>query len=164
MTFRTTFAPTLIAAALLAVLPSTALADRAFTARDLVSLDRFSSPALSPDGRKLVFAKREMDLDANKATTSLWIEDLVARDQVLDPQRGRRLVRVQVHLALREHELATVGRQRRRREPVERDQVPRGERAIGQRGRRKHRQQRGGDQGRSERGAKRHAGILERQE
>ena len=80
MTFRTTFAPTLIAAALLAVLPSTALADRAFTARDLVSLDRFSSPALSPDGRKLVFAKREMDLDANKSTTSLWIEDLVARD------------------------------------------------------------------------------------
>ena len=35
---------------------------------------------LSPDGRKLVFAKRVVDFDANKSSTSLWIEDLFARD------------------------------------------------------------------------------------
>ena len=80
MTFRTAFAPSILAAALLMAMPSAAHAERAFTARDLATLDRFSSPVLSPDGRKLVFAKREVDLAANKATTSLWIEDLWARD------------------------------------------------------------------------------------
>ena len=80
MTFRNAFAHSILAAALLAALPSTVLAERAFTARDLATLDRYSSPTLSPDGRRLVFAKREVDFDANKSTTSLWIEDLVARD------------------------------------------------------------------------------------
>src|SRR5690606_3374703 len=66
--------------AVMAMLPSVAHAERAFTVRDMAALDRYSSPALSPDGRKLVFAKRVADLDANKASTSLWIEDLHARD------------------------------------------------------------------------------------
>jgi dipeptidyl aminopeptidase/acylaminoacyl peptidase len=64
---------------LLAALPSLA-ATRGFEARDMAKLDRFSSPTLSPDGRKLVFAKRIVDFDANKATTALYIEDLFARD------------------------------------------------------------------------------------
>ena len=46
----------------------------------MVRMDRYSSPTLSPDGRKLVFAKRVVDFDANRASTSLWIEDLFARD------------------------------------------------------------------------------------
>src|SRR5690606_35610775 len=69
-----------LSVALLAVLPSVALADRGFQPEDLVSMDRYSSPVLSPDGRKLVFARRVMDTQANKAATSLWIEDLFARD------------------------------------------------------------------------------------
>lgn len=48
--------------------------------RDLASMDRYSSPTLSPDGRQLVFAKRTVDFAANKSATSLWIEDLFARD------------------------------------------------------------------------------------
>ena len=80
MTLRNAFAPSLLAVALLAALPSNVRAERAFTARDLATLDRYASPALSPDGRRLVFAKREVDLDANRATTSLWIVDLAARD------------------------------------------------------------------------------------
>src|SRR5690606_12043498 len=32
------------------------------------------------DGRKLVFARRVMDTQSNTAATSLWIEDLFARD------------------------------------------------------------------------------------
>lgn len=48
--------------------------------RDLASMDRYSSPTLSPDGRQLVFAKRTVDYAANKSATSLWIEDLFARD------------------------------------------------------------------------------------
>lgn len=70
----------LLAAALLLALPTLVHAQRGFEARDMAALDRYSSPVLSPDGRKLVFAKRVVDLDANKSSTSLWIEDLVARD------------------------------------------------------------------------------------
>ncbi|MBW8368458.1 MAG: S9 family peptidase [Arenimonas sp.] len=55
-------------------------APKPFDARDLVTLDRVSSPTLSPDARKLVVAVREADFDANKASTGLWIEDLFARD------------------------------------------------------------------------------------
>ena len=74
------FRNAILSAALLAALPSLALAERGFQPEDLVSIDRFSSPTLSPDGRKLVFAKRVMDMEANKASSSLWIEDLFARD------------------------------------------------------------------------------------
>ncbi|MDG6347389.1 S9 family peptidase [Luteimonas sp. 8-5] len=75
-----------LSAALLLSLPSLALAERGFQASDLVSMDRYSSPVLSPDGRKVVFAKRVVDMDAGKASSSLWIEDLFARD-ALPPQR-----------------------------------------------------------------------------
>ena len=51
-----------------------------FEVRDLANLDRLSSPVLSPDGRKLVFAVRETDFAANRGRTSLWVEDLFARD------------------------------------------------------------------------------------
>ncbi len=60
-------------------------AARGFDVRDLQKLDRVSSPVLSPDGARVVFAKREM-LGGNagdelgKASTSLWIRDLRTRD------------------------------------------------------------------------------------
>src|SRR3546814_13604843 len=65
--------------ALLIAMPSLA-ATRGFEVRDMVNLDRYSSPTLSPDGRRLVFAKRVLDEASGKASTSLWIEDLFARD------------------------------------------------------------------------------------
>ena len=71
--------------ALLMAMPSLA-ATRGFEVRDMVKLDRYSSPTLSPDGRKLVFAKRVLDAKGEKASTSLWIEDLFARDAA-PPQR-----------------------------------------------------------------------------
>jgi dipeptidyl aminopeptidase/acylaminoacyl peptidase len=55
-------------------------ASRGLEARDLATLDRFGAPTLSKDGRYLVFTKRVVDFAANKASTSLWIEDLRARD------------------------------------------------------------------------------------
>src|SRR6186997_691951 len=69
--------PLVLAAALPALADA---APRGFDVRDLATLDRVSSPILSANGRKLVFAKRVVDFDANKASTSLWIEDLFARD------------------------------------------------------------------------------------
>jgi dipeptidyl aminopeptidase/acylaminoacyl peptidase len=77
MNLRHAILPLLIAA----VLPSfDAAAARGFEARDLATLNRVSEPTLSPNGRLLVFAKREVAYDANKSSTSLWIEDLFARD------------------------------------------------------------------------------------
>ena len=64
----------LLPLALLLAWSSSALAERGFQVRDLATLDRYSSPTLSHDGRKLVFAKRVVDYDANKASTGLWIE------------------------------------------------------------------------------------------
>src|SRR3546814_20894002 len=65
--------------ALLIAMPSLA-ATRGFEVRDMVNLDRYSSPTLSPDGRRLVFAKRVLDGESGKASTSLWSESLFARD------------------------------------------------------------------------------------
>ncbi|MBD9479628.1 S9 family peptidase [Pseudoxanthomonas sp. PXM02] len=64
---------------LLAALPSLAAA-RGLDARDLQKLDRVSSPVLSPDGAQVVFAKRVVDADVVKASSSLWIRHLLTRD------------------------------------------------------------------------------------
>jgi dipeptidyl aminopeptidase/acylaminoacyl peptidase len=66
--------------ALCLLMPAVAEAARGLEARDLVTLDRYSAPTLSPNGRILVFAKRSVDFAANKSSTALWVEDLVARD------------------------------------------------------------------------------------
>ena len=63
-----------------ALLAGPAFAAKPFDVRDLVTLERVSSPTLSPDGHRLVVAVRQVDFDANKASTGLWIEDLRARD------------------------------------------------------------------------------------
>jgi len=79
MTFSRALLPLMIAAALSPVVAESA-ATRGLEVRDLATLDRVSAPTLSPDGRRVVFAKRVVDYAANKAATSLWIEDLYARD------------------------------------------------------------------------------------
>jgi dipeptidyl aminopeptidase/acylaminoacyl peptidase len=65
---------------LFALSPCSAKATKPFDVRDLARLDRVSSPVLSSNGRKVVFAVRETDYEANKGKNSLWIEDLFARD------------------------------------------------------------------------------------
>src|SRR5256885_14750655 len=60
-------------------------AARPFTAKDLASLDRVSSPSLSPDGRYVAYALRSTDWDGNKGVTALHVVDLAG-----DP--GRPLV------------------------------------------------------------------------
>jgi dipeptidyl aminopeptidase/acylaminoacyl peptidase len=72
--------PLCLALAACLCFPIAADAARGLEGRDLAGMDRFSSPTLSPDGRVLVFARRTVDLDANKSSTGLWIRNLVARD------------------------------------------------------------------------------------
>ncbi|MFT3669162.1 MAG: S9 family peptidase [Pseudoxanthomonas sp.] len=64
---------------LLAALPSLAAA-RGLDVRDLQKLDRVSSPVLSPDGSTVLFAKRVVDADVVKASSSLWVRNLLTRD------------------------------------------------------------------------------------
>ena len=49
---------------------------RPVTAKDLASLDRVSSPAISPDGRYVAYALRSTDWDANKGVNALYVIDL----------------------------------------------------------------------------------------
>ena len=65
-----------IAAALPAVWSDADAAPRGLEGRDLASMDRFSAPILSPDGRQLVFARRSVDLNANRSSTALWVKDV----------------------------------------------------------------------------------------
>lgn len=51
-------------------------APHGLTAEELVALDRVSSPLLSPDGKSVVFSLREADVDANKASSGLWLQAL----------------------------------------------------------------------------------------
>jgi len=80
MNLRQAVLPALIALVLPAVSLPAEAATRGLQPKDLATLDRWSSPTLSPDGRLLVVAKRVVDFDQGKASTSLWIENLVARD------------------------------------------------------------------------------------
>ncbi|AXA84546.1 peptidase S9 [Lysobacter oculi] len=61
----------ILAIALLCALPVTAHAQRGFTVQDMVKLDRYGSPTLSPDGKTVVFTKRSVNGEL-KASTALW--------------------------------------------------------------------------------------------
>ena len=65
--------PLLLSLAVSTMLPALVPADasaagRAFNVRDLSTLERVSSPVLSPNGGKVLFAVRKVDFDANVAT------------------------------------------------------------------------------------------------
>ncbi|WP_198116176.1 S9 family peptidase [Massilia rhizosphaerae] len=68
--------------ALAAALTSTALgataAPRGFTVEDLVTMERVGSPAVSPDGNRVVYTVRTTDLDKNHGHTDLYLADLRA--------------------------------------------------------------------------------------
>ena len=55
-------------------------AERAFTAKDLVMLDRVSEPQLAPDGQSVVFTVRETNWKANRGATGLWRLALGAKE------------------------------------------------------------------------------------
>jgi dipeptidyl aminopeptidase/acylaminoacyl peptidase len=62
-----------LATLVLIVAPGIAISQRAFTAKDLVMLDRISDPNLSPDGASIAYQVRETDFAANKALTNIWL-------------------------------------------------------------------------------------------
>ncbi len=60
-----------------------------FGVRDLLAMDRISSPAIAPDGSQVAFSLRETDLEGDRGRTDIWV-------QKLDGGDARRLTR---HLA-----------------------------------------------------------------
>ena len=46
-----------------------------FTVQDLVRLERVTEPAVSPDGKLIVYTVRTTDLQANKGRMSIWLLD-----------------------------------------------------------------------------------------
>ena len=68
--------PTSLAFALLAatsVGTATAAPTKGLTIEDMLAMQRVSDPAVSPDGKRVVFAVRDTDFDANKGRTHLWL-------------------------------------------------------------------------------------------
>jgi dipeptidyl aminopeptidase/acylaminoacyl peptidase len=53
-------------------------APRGLTVEDLVSMERVGSPALSPDGSRVVYTVRSTDMAKNRGHTELWMIDLRA--------------------------------------------------------------------------------------
>src|SRR5579864_3560970 len=63
-------------------------AKRPFTFDDMMALKRIGSPAVSPDGKWVLFAAVDVDLKANKRTSHLWVVPLEggnARQLTSDP-------------------------------------------------------------------------------
>lgn len=67
-----------MAAALAAVTATATAAPRGFTVEDLVNMERVGSPAVSPDGTRVVYTVRSTDMDKNRGHTELWMVDLRA--------------------------------------------------------------------------------------
>lgn len=61
-------------------LAATAAGTRGLDVRDLANLDRLSSPVLSADGQRVVYAVRETDFEGNRGVTHLVYKDLRTRD------------------------------------------------------------------------------------
>ncbi|HEY8265330.1 MAG TPA: hypothetical protein VIG03_02065, partial [Steroidobacteraceae bacterium] len=63
----------LLAAALAAIPFIAHAAPHGLTAADLVGFARLAEPALSPDGKRVVYTLRETDLAADRGRTDLWL-------------------------------------------------------------------------------------------
>ncbi|MET0497261.1 MAG: S9 family peptidase [Steroidobacteraceae bacterium] len=81
--YRSRLAAALCAGSLLSLVCPTeavlAAGKTPFSATDLVRLQRVSEPAISPDGKTVVFTVRETDMNANRGRTDLWSLDLATK-------------------------------------------------------------------------------------
>ena len=62
--------------------PTRATADEArpFSVQDLVRLDRISDPAVSPDGKRVAYTLRTVDLESNQVRIGIWLLETRKRD------------------------------------------------------------------------------------
>src|SRR5262249_40959711 len=62
-----------LAASAFAQSPAPSVAKHPFTFEDMMKLKRVQEPVPSPDGKWVVFAAEDVDLEANTKTAHLWI-------------------------------------------------------------------------------------------
>src|SRR5882762_10928262 len=72
MRVRLFFPALFLVAAVFAQSPSS-IAKHPFTFEDMMKLKRLSEPVPSPDGKWVVFAAEDVDLEANTKISHLWI-------------------------------------------------------------------------------------------
>jgi dipeptidyl aminopeptidase/acylaminoacyl peptidase len=71
----------LLTAALAAIPLLAAATPHGLSAADLVGFARLSEPAISPDGRRVVYTLRETDIGADRGRTDLWLLELEGNAQ-----------------------------------------------------------------------------------
>jgi len=72
--FAIMFLLTLLALGFAGLVPA-AVETRPFSIHDMLAMDRISEPAVSPDGKWIVFSLRTTDVEANRGLTDLWSTD-----------------------------------------------------------------------------------------
>jgi dipeptidyl aminopeptidase/acylaminoacyl peptidase len=82
-------APVLVAASLAAAAAALGLRveARPLTPLDLASMDRLSSPAVSPDGARVAYVVRTTDLEGNRGRTDLWLVEIDGSPENGAPRR-----------------------------------------------------------------------------
>jgi dipeptidyl aminopeptidase/acylaminoacyl peptidase len=70
---RGTVAALLLVLAAIAAAPMSAQQPRPMTAQDLWSMGRVGAPAVSPDGRSVVYTVTEYDIETDRGHTHLWL-------------------------------------------------------------------------------------------
>jgi dipeptidyl aminopeptidase/acylaminoacyl peptidase len=66
----------LVLAALVLAATSAAAANKGLTIDAMLAMQRVGDPVVSPDGKSVVFAVRETDIDANRGRYDLWLTSL----------------------------------------------------------------------------------------
>jgi Tol biopolymer transport system component len=68
--------PLIAALAVVIASPTLAGATHPFGVEDLVAFDRISEPAVSPDGKRVVFTVSTLDLEGNRRRKDLWMAEV----------------------------------------------------------------------------------------
>ncbi|MDI1337169.1 MAG: hypothetical protein PSU94_13380 [Lacunisphaera sp.] len=91
---------------------------RPLTPQDLWAIKRLGGPALSPDGKTVVFTVQDWSIEKNKSTSSLWLVDTAGgapHRQLRDVEPRRRPPRLPVETRRRRNRLALRDERGRRR-------------------------------------------------
>src|ERR1700733_947440 len=62
------------------LVPPAVAAPRGLTIEDMLAMQRVGDPAVSPDGKRVAFAVRDTDMDANRGRFDIWLANADGSD------------------------------------------------------------------------------------